>query len=109
MTSLVASVDAAFTRYTAVAEIQLSREEIISNLGSRMETMLNEYFQYNKKTFPETMVFFRDGVSEGVYEEVFQKELGQLDELFTRLQLEGPKRPKLITTSEVRRKSFIMR
>jgi len=90
VTSLVASVDAQCTRYTSVTDVQSPRVEIIETLGVMLEKVLRDYYDFNNKKLPQTMVFFRDGVSEGEFQEVAQKELTQIDEVFSKLGAVGP-------------------
>ncbi|KAH9951296.1 Piwi domain-containing protein [Amylocystis lapponica] len=98
MTSLVASMDTYFTRYATYASIQNPRQEIIEDLGAMLKQALQDFTRYpkNEKRLPRNIVFFRDGVSEGEYQEVSARELSQIDELLMELQSQGMPKPNVV-------------
>ncbi|KAJ9122250.1 hypothetical protein QFC22_001670 [Naganishia vaughanmartiniae] len=59
--------------YQATVREQEGRQEIISDLQNMMEGHLKEYGR-NTKYLPDSIVFYRDGVSEGQYAVVVQQE-----------------------------------
>ncbi|KAI0698193.1 argonaute-like protein [Cerioporus squamosus] len=82
-TSLVASVDSDNSRYVAECRAQTGRVEMIEDLKDMVENVLKLYKDYRadkeKKPFnPQRIIFFRDGVSEGEFRQVLQRELPQL-------------------------------
>ena len=66
-------------------------EEIISNFAEIIQEHIAIY-QRSLKTAPEHIVIYRDGVSEGMYDRVLQKELNKLQEL---IKTDFPNPPKL--------------
>ncbi|KAJ9093915.1 hypothetical protein QFC19_008147 [Naganishia cerealis] len=59
--------------YQANIRLQAGRQEIITDLQAMMEGHLKEYGK-NTKYLPDSIVFYRDGVSEGQYAVVVQQE-----------------------------------
>ncbi|KAH7638733.1 argonaute 5 [Dermatophagoides farinae] len=71
----VGSFDSLFSKYTASLTVQpKDRDEIITRLNIMINELLQEYKQKNGK-FPETLLIFRDGVSEGQFDKIKDKEL----------------------------------
>ncbi|OBZ75793.1 Protein argonaute-1 [Grifola frondosa] len=79
LTGVVASVNADATIYTAFSNIQEPRREIIDKLDDMMFKSLKDYYEFNKK-LPSNIVFYRDGVSEGEYDEVGRYEITAVEE-----------------------------
>ncbi|KAK1223273.1 hypothetical protein PQX77_013861 [Marasmius sp. AFHP31] len=81
--AVVANVDSDVSRYTADTRMQQSRVEIIEDLGVMVEKMLNNYIGYRTQmekkprtaATPTRLIFFRDGVSAGQYQQVKDREL----------------------------------
>ncbi|KIK63449.1 hypothetical protein GYMLUDRAFT_163093 [Collybiopsis luxurians FD-317 M1] len=79
--AVVGSIDSRAVKYVPRIRVQRSRLEIIANLGEMVKSILEMYLSYQrdaeKKTpqqcTPKRLLFFRDGVSEGQFEEVMQK------------------------------------
>lgn len=59
--------------YQATIRLQEGRQEIIADLQNMMEGHLKKYGE-NTKYLPDSIIFFRDGVSEGQYAVVVQQE-----------------------------------
>ncbi|RDX40439.1 argonaute-like protein, partial [Lentinus brumalis] len=82
-TSLIGSVDSDTSRYVAECRPQTARVEMIEDLKDMAENILSLYKNYraikeNKSFDPKRIIFFRDGVSEGEFKQVLEKELPQL-------------------------------
>lgn len=85
--AIVGSIDACAFRYAAAISLQQEQEqqrqrrrpEIIQNMGSMVRGLLDVY-QKNNNTAPKAILFYRDGVSEGQYSQVYDKELPCLDD-----------------------------
>jgi len=75
--AIVASVDNRFAQYPASLRIQEPRKEMISELAAMMVERLQTYKAATRK-LPERILVFRDGVSEGQYEQVVQIEFPAL-------------------------------
>ncbi|KAJ3129151.1 hypothetical protein HK098_002392 [Nowakowskiella sp. JEL0407] len=72
--ALVGSMDAQCSRYAAAIRVQKGRQEIINDLvGMVIELLKNFYQTCGAK--PERIIFFRDGVSEGQFQEVLRSEM----------------------------------
>lgn len=68
-TQLVASMDAHPSRYSATVRVQSHRQEIISELASMVREMLIQFYQ-STRFKPHRIIFYRDGVSEGQFQQV---------------------------------------
>ena len=71
-TQLVASMDAHPSRYSATVRVQSHRQEIISELASMVREMLIQFYQ-STRFKPHRIIFYRDGVSEGQFQQVMAK------------------------------------
>lgn len=60
--------------YSATIRLQAGRQEIIEDLQSMMEGNIKA-FANNTKFLPDSIIFYRDGVSEGQYAAVVQTEV----------------------------------
>ncbi|KAK2460730.1 hypothetical protein APHAL10511_007200 [Amanita phalloides] len=81
--ALVGSVDANVSKYIAVTDVQGNRVEMIGNLEGMCKAVLQKYVGYRKDVERTTaplkrLIFYRDGVSEGQFEEVLEKELPRI-------------------------------
>ncbi|KAK0206676.1 argonaute-like protein [Desarmillaria ectypa] len=98
-TALVANVDSDTAKYIATTRVQNCRQEMIEDLQEMCKHVLSNYMNYRsmveKKaqgmTEPKRILFFRDGVSEGQFQEVLDKELGALKRACEELRI----RPKV--------------
>ena len=82
--AVVASVDLQGSKYTSIVRAQASKKnkpskksetaEIIENLDEIVKELLIRYRQ-NTKVAPTKILFYRDGVSEGQFEQVYLYEL----------------------------------
>lgn len=79
--SLVASIDPFATKYQASIRVQEPRQETIEELYQMLNTAIEYFFHLTNKV-PTRLVVFRDGVSEGEYEQVARKEIQAIQELF---------------------------
>jgi len=79
MAAVVGSVDRSATKYVAHISAQNSRQEMVADLTTAMGCLLSSFKQRNK-ALPETIVVYRDGVSEGQYAAVLRDELPQIRE-----------------------------
>ena len=73
ITSVTFSYDIDATRYVALTGIQEPRLEIIQDLQNYVRRAMMVYAGRNPP--PKRLIFFRDGVSEGEYEQVAQQEI----------------------------------
>ncbi|KAL8783568.1 MAG: hypothetical protein Q9195_009350 [Heterodermia aff. obscurata] len=91
--ALVASQDRHLSQWPVRFGVQKkSREEVISN-GPRLTTMFQELlklWQAKNRKYPENIIIYRDGVSEGQYSAVVQQELKALREACNYYYIELP-------------------
>nr|XP_027205496.1 protein argonaute 4A-like [Dermatophagoides pteronyssinus] len=81
--------DPQLTQYISTARIQkLDRTEMIHHLDEMIKELLAHYYHHNDKQFPEHLIIFRDGVSEGQFDTVTKEEIPlirkAIDEKITR-------------------------
>ncbi|PYI17866.1 Piwi-domain-containing protein [Aspergillus violaceofuscus CBS 115571] len=72
---MVASVDSYLGQWPAELRIQTSRQERVSELDTMLKAHLGRWAKTNKGQYPDYIIVYRDGVSEGQYEMVVQEEL----------------------------------
>ncbi|KAK5709226.1 hypothetical protein LTS12_028108, partial [Elasticomyces elasticus] len=71
---MVASVDSTLGQWPAELKIQASRQEMVSDLDGMLKTCLQRW-KGTSKEYPENIIVYRDGVSEGQYDTVLDQEL----------------------------------
>ncbi|KAJ3552097.1 hypothetical protein NM688_g4337 [Phlebia brevispora] len=85
--SLVASIDSGASKYMADCRVQEPRQEIIAGLDEMAKGMLHKYMNDTKvvagkvstaRRVPKRIIFYRDGVSEGQFQQVLDQELPQI-------------------------------
>ncbi|KAI0831166.1 Piwi domain-containing protein [Trametes gibbosa] len=98
VTGLVASVDPDITKMTSYANIQRPRQEIIEDLEAMMISALSDYQEYHKADPrpPKTVVFYRDGVSEGEFAQVAAREIPLIKSAFDKCHIPKALTPKLL-------------
>ncbi|KAF8165769.1 argonaute-like protein [Crassisporium funariophilum] len=79
-TCLVSSVDSTTAKYVAISRVQTGRQEIIDDLEEMCAAAFNKYRGYQagvekRKIPPTRLIFYRDGVSEGQFQQVLDQEL----------------------------------
>lgn len=72
---IVASVDKDLAQWPADIVVQRRRDEMVSDLDRFLQSRIRLWAKHNKGAFPENIVVYRDGVSEGQYNLVIDKEL----------------------------------
>ncbi|CAH8455514.1 unnamed protein product [Schistosoma bovis] len=88
--AVVGSVSPELMRYGAVVRQQATTErgnkttrEIIDNLHLSVGELLTLYLRNTKGRFPKRIIFYRDGVSEGQFENVLVEELSAIQKACT--------------------------
>jgi eukaryotic translation initiation factor 2C len=76
VTSLVWSYDRDGTSYAAFTEIQPARMEGIVDLREMVNKAVNQFGSKNGP--PQQIIFYRDGLSEGEFENVARDEVEQI-------------------------------
>jgi len=94
-TALVGNVDSDTAKYIAECRVQTSRQEMIDDLEDMAKNILNKYIGYRgqveKKSAgslqPKRIIFYRDGVSEGQFQQVLDIELPMLERACQQLKI----------------------
>ncbi|KAJ7177641.1 argonaute-like protein [Mycena filopes] len=81
--AVVSSVDSHAAKYVAIQRVQASRQELISDLQEMTQYLLQKYMSYREAVekvpqsakAPKRLIFYRDGVSEGQFQQVLDLEL----------------------------------
>lgn len=79
--AVVSSVDANAAKYVAISKVQVGRQELITDLQEMTSYALSKYLSYRefvekaKPVAPKRLIFYRDGVSEGQFQQVLDQEL----------------------------------
>jgi len=81
--AVVSSVDSNAAKYVAIQRVQASRQELISDLQEMTTYLLGKYMSYRSAVekvtpankAPKRLIFYRDGVSEGQFQQVLDHEL----------------------------------
>lgn len=71
--AVVGSLDSWLGRWAARSMVQPRRQEMIEAMGPAITELLQEFYKANK-ILPERLVMYRDGVSEGQFEQVLSEE-----------------------------------
>ena len=66
---LVGSMDAHPSRYSASVRVQQHRQEIIAELAAMVRDLLIDFYK-STRFKPMRIIFYRDGVSEGQFQQV---------------------------------------
>ncbi|KAH7334657.1 argonaute-like protein [Rhizoctonia solani] len=84
--SLVGSIDSNVAHYTAITQAQESRVEMIQNLEAMAYEVLGRHAYWKSAqegkqvVFPKRLIYYRDGVSEGQFPQVLDRELPAIQE-----------------------------
>ncbi|KAF5387039.1 hypothetical protein D9615_001654 [Tricholomella constricta] len=94
VTSLVWSYDEYATRYATCTGVQYPRVEVIDKLQDMVKRAIIAFGMRNRAS-PRRIVFYRDGVSEGEFDNTLKMELGAMkaafDDVWREKNLTGPK------------------
>ena len=78
--AVVASIDKNYGQWPGSVGCQESNTEMVENLKDMMKERLNLWITKNNNRKPSKILIYRDGVSEGQYTEVIEKELKKVRE-----------------------------
>ncbi|KAF8436955.1 Piwi domain-containing protein [Boletus edulis BED1] len=92
--SLVASYDRQAMKYRAYTTIQPPRMETIEELQHMIFRALDDFGQEHRRA-PEKIIFFRDGLSEGEYRNVAEKEFKDIKDAIERVWKERGLPPQM--------------
>ncbi|KAJ9381429.1 hypothetical protein DTO063F5_6175 [Paecilomyces variotii] len=71
---IVASIDSSLAQWPADIRVQTGRVESVEHLRDMLKSRLRLWAQHNNKQYPENILVYRDGVSEGQYQIVNNEE-----------------------------------
>ncbi|KAG0001210.1 Protein argonaute 10 [Modicella reniformis] len=86
--AVVASMDSMSFKYSGRLKVQDSRVEVIEGLKSLVHQLLVSFKEKNR-VYPQRILFYRDGVSEGQYAEIMQKEVAAVKEACEQAQIKA--------------------
>lgn len=92
---VVASSDSKFCQYPASVRTQKGREEMVQGLEEMIVERLRHWQTVNKGGLPDKVIVYRDGVSEGQYALVLEKEYPAFVKAFNKLYGGEKKHPKI--------------
>lgn len=92
--AVVATTNGTQTQYRAQVRLQTGRVEIIQDLRAMTASLLRAYRKSNSDRKAQRVIFYRDGVSEGQFDEVVDKEVAAIKAAFREVDPKGPP-PKL--------------
>jgi eukaryotic translation initiation factor 2C len=75
--AIVSSIDQWLAQWPADLQLQQARQEMVSGLEPLFASRLQLWMKHNKE-YPQNILVYRDGVSEGQYEQVLDQELPAL-------------------------------
>ncbi|KAK3576098.1 hypothetical protein CHS0354_032222 [Potamilus streckersoni] len=84
--AVVGSMDAHPSRYSATVRVQQHRQEIIQELSSMVRELLIQFYK-STRFKPTRIIFYRDGVSEGQFQQVLGHELRAVREACMKLEV----------------------
>ncbi|KAL3887901.1 hypothetical protein ACJMK2_000288 [Sinanodonta woodiana] len=84
--AVVGSMDAHPSRYSATVRVQQHRQEIIQELSSMVRELLIQFYK-STRFKPTRIIFYRDGVSEGQFQQVLSHELRAVREACMKLEM----------------------
>lgn len=85
VTGLVASLSPDLSRFFAISSTQEARVEIIDQMENMVKEALKAFYGITRRK-PARILMYRDGVGEGQFSEVLQKEVGAIRRACTSLE-----------------------
>ncbi|KAI4186339.1 MAG: hypothetical protein LQ346_005703 [Caloplaca aetnensis] len=93
---LVASVDDKFAQWLGTTRLQEGRVEMVASIGELMSERLRVYGERHQR-YPENIVIYRDGVSEGQFKTVLKEEVSAIEAICAKKYAnKGQDPPKLV-------------
>ncbi|KAF2651296.1 Piwi-domain-containing protein [Lophiostoma macrostomum CBS 122681] len=92
---IVASVNPSFAQYPASIRTQTGRQEMVAELEEMILERLRLWQKRNGGRLPTKVIVYRDGVSEGQYRLVLEKEYPSFIGAFEKLYGDASKHPKI--------------
>jgi len=104
--ALCAATNEHYTKYATALRTQSARKEIVVNLDSMIQEVMQEYL-LQRKLPPKEIIFFRDGVGEGMYDTVKKEEIEQLMRVMGELSLQYKQEPPKLTFLVVQKRNHL--
>ncbi|KAL6892777.1 Piwi domain-containing protein [Trichoderma longibrachiatum] len=103
LVGFVSSIDRDLGQWPALAWEQASKQEMLTEkLTDVFKTRLDTWRDHNKGQLPDSIIIYRDGVSEGQFSQVLDQELPSIREA-CRLKYQARSQPKLTILVSVKR------
>uniref|UniRef100_A0A671X9W7 Argonaute RISC catalytic component 2 n=1 Tax=Sparus aurata TaxID=8175 RepID=A0A671X9W7_SPAAU len=83
--AVVGSMDAHPSRYCATVRVQQHRQDIIQDLATMVRELLIQFYK-STRFKPTRIIYYRDGISEGQFNQVLQHELLAIREACIKLE-----------------------
>ncbi|KAK4997282.1 hypothetical protein LTR66_003287 [Elasticomyces elasticus] len=80
---MVANVDARLAQWPASIRTQTGRQEMVDDIAGMFKERLALWMQRNRGAKPNKVIVYRDGISEGQYHQVLEKELPGFQQAFS--------------------------
>jgi len=103
--ALTCTLDPYFNRYYKALRNQKKTKELVLDIGSMVEECLKMFKKLNKDTLPTHIIFYRDGVGEGMYSDVLDIEYAAMEETF-KILYENQEKPKVTLLVVQKRNHF---
>ncbi|KAI9798769.1 MAG: hypothetical protein M1833_004599 [Piccolia ochrophora] len=97
--ALTASYDRDCTAFSSVASAQVSKTQLIADFAAMAKVLIERYKERNHGETPDSILYFRDGLSEGEFSQILNVEAAPLSKICQEL----PKPPKLTVVVCVKR------
>ena len=91
--SVVASMDFTASKFQARHHDQKHWQEVITQLKDMVVELLRDFYKENKNCKPRRIIFYRDGVSEGQFDQIRLHEVAAIQQACLTLQKDGSYRP----------------
>ncbi|KAJ3204394.1 argonaute 1, partial [Clydaea vesicula] len=85
--AVVGSVDSGYAEYRCSVRVQAGRQEIVDDLHDMVIDLFEMFRERSKGVYPQRVIVYRDGVSEGQFSEVIFNELKSLKRAFVTLKM----------------------
>ncbi|KAI9812851.1 MAG: hypothetical protein M1832_006472 [Thelocarpon impressellum] len=89
--ALSASWDRDCARYTSVTSAQTAKTQLIDDFKAMAKVLLQRYAEKNNGSLPDSIVYYRDGLSEGEFNQILITEAAPLKELCAEYRGNSPK------------------
>ncbi|KAJ3124751.1 hypothetical protein HK098_000897 [Nowakowskiella sp. JEL0407] len=89
--AVTSSIDSEYWDYRAAVRHQIARQERIEDLEAMTTELMKHYIKRNSGQLPNRVIFYRDGVSEGQFEEILLHELPAIRKALANMTTNTPK------------------